>query len=88
MEYVNSLLIAEDIEGLIALGAPLDEYVSEAKMIADATASLTADQFNEEHVIAIIALAWATFELSPDELELRLPSIVKVARNILNQNHV
>ena len=83
LSYINTLLIQEDIEGLIALGAPSDEYEAEARMIADAIAALSREQFNEENIVAIIALAWATFELSPDELGLRLPHIRNVARHIV-----
>ena len=86
-QYINTLLINEDIEGYIAFGAPKDEYASEARIIADAVAALSYEQFTQENIIAIIASAWATFELSPDDLKLRLPSIQRVAEQIMH-NHL
>lgn len=81
---INELLVAEDIEGYIAFGAPMDEYSSEAAMIASAVSKLDHEQISEEILVAIIATAWATFELSPEELQLRLPGIRNVAQRIFH----
>lgn len=83
--YINALLVAEDIEGFIAFGAPKDEYSHEAAMIADAIKKLDRTQFTEENITAIIVLAWSTFELSPEELALRAPYIRNVVARILQK---
>ena len=38
---VKAALDAEDIEGLLEIGAPSDEYASEASLIEDASAKKT-----------------------------------------------
>ncbi len=82
-EHINDLLVAEDIEGFIALGAPQDEYASEAAMITQALSGLGSEQYTQENILAIIAAAWSTFGLAPEELELRIPAMQRVASAIL-----
>lgn len=83
VKSINALLCERDIEGLIELGAPLDEYESEAKIIAEAVSDLTVEQRTEENILAIVTVVWAKyFELSPNELELRLPNLKDLAAQI------
>jgi hypothetical protein len=85
-EYINRLLIDEDIEGFIALGAPDDEYSSEATLIADAINRLPQTQFTEENITAIIIVVWAAFELWPEDLKLRAPYIHNVVQRIMHDH--
>lgn len=65
---------------LIEAGAPTDEYDDEAAQIAVAVSLLS----HEETIVAIINLVWMkSFELTADELKLRLPAIMRVAGKII-----
>ncbi len=80
-----SVLRQEDIEGLIALGAPEDEYDSEAAEIAEAVNKLDVTARTQSNIAAIIALVWAQmFNHSPNEMEMRTPALQRVAER-LNQ---
>ncbi len=79
VDIVESLR-KEDIEGLLALGAPGDEYDSEAKEIFLALETLNQEQLTEANIVGIIALAWAkSFNRSPQEIEQRLPAFQRIA---------
>ncbi|MEJ0062398.1 MAG: hypothetical protein WDO70_04155 [Alphaproteobacteria bacterium] len=84
LSNVESALFAEDIEGLLALGAPDDEYFPEAKDITAALTTLSKDRLTEANVIAVISLVWAKyFELSNDDIEKRIPAFRRIAQNLL-----
>ena len=81
---IAEALRSEDIEGLIELGAPSDEYDSEAREVASALASLTKNQITEANILAIIALEWAkSFNRSAQEIQQRMPAFRKIAYRIL-----
>lgn len=50
----GGILQAEDIEGLLDLGAPRDEYSNEPASIATALES----GFNEDHVYGLVVRVW------------------------------
>jgi hypothetical protein len=80
---VNHILIHEDIEGLIGLGAPEDEYASEASQIAQAISMLSADERTSEKIRAIVALVWSeSFGLSAQDITLRTEAIVRTVSRI------
>lgn len=82
---IDAIFQETDIEGLIAQGAPYDEYSSEAEFVASSLGALPQDSFSEEAIVAIISSIWAqTFNLAENELSLRLPDIRKAAGLILN----
>lgn len=82
---ISTLLIQEDIEGLIEAGAPADEYDDEAAQIAASVSLLSHEKLKEETIIAIISLVWMkSFELAADELKLRLPAMMRVAGKIVS----
>lgn len=82
---VNALFQEEDIEGFIKLGAPADEYESEADVIATAINALPAEQWNKENITAIICTVWMqSFNLDKNEISLRLPFIANVAKKLLH----
>lgn len=81
---IEDALRTEDIEGLIASGAPSDEYNSEAEKIAAALASLQNNQLTESSIIAVLALEWAkSFNRSVQEIEQRMPAFRRIASQIL-----
>lgn len=74
----------EDIEGLIADGAPDDEYDSEAEDIVAAMAKLSPDNIDEPHVVSIIALVWAqSFHRDENEIAARMDAFRRIATRIL-----
>jgi hypothetical protein len=81
---INDLLIQEDVEGFIALGAPQDEYESEAALIAAAILQLKENEQTEDAILSVIAIIWMNnFNLGDDEMQLRLPALQRVAQAIV-----
>ncbi len=81
---INEALQAEDVEGLITLGAPRDEYSSEAQQITAALAELSDSQLTEENIVAIIALVWTrSFGLTDQDIGKRMHAFQQVAHRIL-----
>ena len=81
---LESILRNEDIEGLIAIGAPPDEYDLEAKYIAEGISKLERDQINQETIVAIVSIVWIDqFGYSSEEILLRVPSFRRVAENLM-----
>jgi len=60
-ENINNFLIQQDIEGLIALGSPHDEYSSEAEAIYKETSLLDKEQRTVSNIITIIAEVWEKY---------------------------
>jgi hypothetical protein len=61
LHLINELLRYEDIEGLLSMGAPDDEYESEAEKIADRVGEAekkTNDEITREEVENIVATVW------------------------------
>jgi len=84
LENLESALRIEDVESLIAGGAPQDEYDSEAKEIFSALASLSADKQTEANIVVILSLVWAkTFNLSAQDTEKRIPAFQRIAHRLL-----
>ncbi len=86
LEKIRDVLKRADIEGLIEIGAPKDEYDPEAEMIWQRiSVAGPADQlFNEETVVAIIRRVWEEmFELDSHNLEKRTIAFTSVARELL-----
>lgn len=82
---IQQLLQTADIEGLIALGAPRDEYTSEAASFAEAMALLPAAERTEAQLYAILAALWAErFSLDNAALKLRAQALLQVVRALLN----
>lgn len=81
---ISFYLQSADIEGLIEIGAPADEYESEAQDIAHALAELPKEDWREHDVVAIISLIWArSFNLASDDMTKRLPAIQELAGRII-----
>jgi len=81
---LREMLNAEDIEGLLALGAPNDEYASEARSIASAVSELDETHFAEEAVTEVVRGVWirAFGPFSRADIERRSRAFGQVARDI------
>jgi hypothetical protein len=83
-EEVQRILNREDIEGLLALGAPDDEYETEARTIAKEFTP-EKDPLSEEAIAEMVRKVWiqAFSPLSDDGLKKRSPAFYRVARSLL-----
>jgi hypothetical protein len=87
-EYkIKTLLDREDIENLLALGAPGDEYQSEAQMIHRAVTKLHNDRpqnFTTERVTDVIEAVWQEMfgPIEAEQLAAREPVFRKIAAEI------
>lgn len=85
LSAVNEVLRAIDPEELLELGAPADEYSSEAQKIASTIGSFEARELTEESVAAVIRDVWlrAFGPLSEEDISKRMPVFRQVANQIL-----
>lgn len=82
---IKAALDGEDIEGLLELGSPSDEYDSEASMIEGRIAKLAGDEFNVDKIADIVAEVWNS-QFGPfdeEDLNKRRQAFSSVARRIL-----
>ena len=81
---IASILREEDIEGLIIIGAPEDEYDVEASQISQAISKLDTANYTPDNIAAVTALVWAElFNRSAEEIEQRAPAFRRVAQRII-----
>ena len=79
---IRAILREEDIEGLIALGAPEDEYDFEGQEIELAVSRL--DKRDEDDLVHVIEKVWRKFfELGAEDIALRRDAFRRAARRIL-----
>jgi len=79
------VLNEEDIEGLLAAGAPAEEYEAEAKVIAEALDELQQHELVADRVIVIVSDVWTRMFGPFDEEQLRgrQPVYRRVAERII-----
>lgn len=87
LHKVKTLLDREDIENLLAYGAPHDEYEREAEMIYNAVTRLQSDlpqDFTTERVTSAIQEVWEKMfgPFEPDQLRARELGFRKIAAEI------
>jgi cell division ATPase FtsA len=87
LDLTNELLRHEDIEGLLSMGAPDDEYEPEAKMIVDrageAESEAPSHRITKEEVEAIVTAVWKEmFGLSEDQLRQRREAFQSIAARL------
>lgn len=86
-QTIASLLRQADIEGYIALGAPADEYDSEAEALALVFAELKDDEVTVENIAAIITEAWIqSFNLGETDIGMRKSEIQNFAETVVRLN--
>lgn len=87
-EMISSLLRRADIEGYIELGAPKDEYDSEAEALALAFSELNNEEATVENITTIINQAWMqSFNLNESDLDIRQSQINNLVEAILKLNY-
>jgi hypothetical protein len=83
-QTIASLLRQVDIEGYISLGAPADEYDSEAEALARSFAEMDDDEATVENITAIVTEAWKqSFNLEESDLGKRQLEIRNFAETIV-----
>lgn len=85
-ETINQILIEEDIEGLIEIGAPIDEYEDEAEKIATALIQLGEQKHNADSVCDTCSSVWQKcFELDDEQMALRKHAMQKLTLRVSAQ---
>ncbi|HEX5483294.1 MAG TPA: hypothetical protein VFZ08_11785 [Terriglobia bacterium] len=82
---IQKILNAADIEGLLRLGAPTDEYAPEAQMISKAIAGTGEPELTQESLAALVRNVWLamTGPLSEEQMAKRAGAFSSVAKEIL-----
>lgn len=85
---IQQVLNDEDIEGLLHVGAPSDEYESEARMIAKAITQASEPELAEERLTAVIRSTWAEMfgPFSEEQLRRREAAFLRVARRVMAEH--
>jgi hypothetical protein len=85
-EKIDSMLQAEDIEGLIGIGAPTDEYVGESLKIFLGLENLETTLVTLDDILSVIRQVWReSFDLREDELAKREDAFRRVALEISSE---
>lgn len=83
---INALFQQEDMEGYINLGAPSDEYSSEAENIAAAISQLKDSEISEENITALLIVEWMkSFNLSESDIAPRAEALHRIAKDIIKK---
>jgi hypothetical protein len=80
---IREILNREDIEGLLALGAPGDEYSTEAELISQAIENGQVEP-REEELNKLLRGIWQRMfgPFSEEEMKQRQPALERVARQL------
>ena len=81
---IKSILREEDIEGFIQLGAPADEYDSEARKL-ECTLSTSGVVLSEEQIVKVLEDLWNEFfgPFDPEDIGKRRDAFRRVAHRIV-----
>ncbi len=84
---MDNALRREDIEGLLELGAPQDEYSRVAQIITDVLLGSNAVELTEENIMRIVTRIWMEqFSLDAGDTAMRLPAIRRAAQQIVGDD--
>ena len=84
---IAALLNKADIEGYIALGAPADEYDSEAEALVLAFGELSEAEITVENIAVIVTAAWQqSFDLDGSDIAMRRADIQNFAQAVVTLN--
>jgi hypothetical protein len=83
---IDAILQKEDVEGLLNLGAPKDEYSREAAEIHAALEAIDENDVTSDGVAAVVMNVWERSfgPFSPDDLQKRSPVLQQVVQYILD----
>ena len=83
-ESVEELFTTHDIEGLIAAGAPADEYEPEMEQLIEALAAIPTGQATQSRIIAILDEIWRKdFSATEERLAHLRPAFESLANTLL-----
>jgi hypothetical protein len=83
LESIQDLVRAADIEGLIAQGAPTDEYEPEEEQILSAIQHLPTSNLTTPNLLPLLEAIWRkSFTLDDAELATRQPTLEALAQQI------
>jgi RNase P/RNase MRP subunit POP5 len=90
LSAIDDILRKEDIEGLLHLGAPKDEYSREAKKIRFVLEQMSEGGVGEEDISAAVARIWQDSfgPFTDDDIQKRAETFRSVARQIIKTNRV
>jgi len=85
---VQRILDEEDLEGLLKMGAPKDEYEPEARRIANAIGHLNAEQLTVDRVAHIVSTVWEDMfgPFHGQAGRKLLPTCRRIAERIVNES--
>lgn len=83
LDIIRDVLNREDIEGLLALGAPEDEYHAEAELIRQAIENGEV-KLREEELTGLLRRIWQEMlgPFSEEEMKQRQSGLERVARQL------
>lgn len=86
LSTVDVILRTEDIEGLLALGAPEDEYSDEAAEIQAALEQLDDDKVTGDQISALVMDVWdrSFGPFSGEDIQKRQAVLQEIVRRILD----
>lgn len=80
---IDDILKKHDIEGLLEMGAPQDEYMDEAQDVYEALEGLQKQESVFDHVLQILTKVWRdSFNLDETDMHRREANIVNCAKEI------
>ena len=83
LESIQELVRDADVEGLIAGGAPGDEYEPEGEAMFRAIAHLATVEITSSRLLALLESIWGdSFSANDAELALRRPALLRLAGQI------
>jgi hypothetical protein len=83
-ESIEELFTTTDLEGLIADGAPADEYEPEMEQLIEALAQIPTGEASQSKIVDILTGIWRTdFSASEDRLEALRPGFESLANTLL-----
>ncbi|MGH1455830.1 MAG: hypothetical protein ACRBDI_03525 [Alphaproteobacteria bacterium] len=88
-EDLNLMIMQVDPEGLIAHGAPSDEYTMESRVFVKALSALSEGEITKENILLLLSEIWKeSFRLDDDALQMRLPSLLTIVDSIMNRHSI
>lgn len=82
---VETVLQEEDIEGLLAIGSPKDEYISEAIQMAAKLNTLPFEQRTESNVSKVVMEVWEVMfgPFEAEDVSKRSPVLKSVVKKLM-----
>ena len=83
-ESMEELFTTTDLEGLIAGGAPADEYEPEMEQLIEALARIPAGEASQSKIVAILSDIWRNdFSATEERLDTLRPGFEGLANTLL-----